>query len=113
MQRKGCLSHLSRGGGGIQRIQSAPTLYISSQEYDNLQGQTRADKLSKLKSTLLAQQNTFVHHAQLNQSSVRASFRVAQLIASSGKPFTDGEFVKKCLDAVAKEMCPEKKDVFH
>ncbi|XP_037553998.1 general transcription factor II-I repeat domain-containing protein 2-like [Nematolebias whitei] len=73
----------------------------------------RADKLSKLKSGLLAQQNTFVHQAQLNQSSVRASFRVAQLIASSGKPFTDGEFVKKCMNAVAEEVCPEKKDVFN
>ncbi|XP_033991047.1 general transcription factor II-I repeat domain-containing protein 2-like [Trematomus bernacchii] len=73
----------------------------------------RADKLSKLKSGLLAQQNTFVRQAQLNQSSVRASFRVAQLIASSGKPFTDGEFVKKCLNAVAEEVCPEKKDVFN
>ncbi|KAK9526369.1 hypothetical protein VZT92_015074 [Zoarces viviparus] len=51
--------------------------------------------------------------AQLNQSSVRASFRVAQLIASSGKPFTDGEFDKKCMNAVAKEVCPEKEDVFN
>ncbi|ROT71300.1 general transcription factor II-I repeat domain-containing protein 2-like [Penaeus vannamei] len=73
----------------------------------------RADKLSKLKSGLLAQQNTFVRQFQLNQSSVRASFRVAQLIASSGKPFTDGEFVKKCMNAVAEEVCPEKKDVFN
>lgn len=70
----------------------------------------REDKLSKLKSGLLAQQYTFVRQAQLNQSSVRASFRVAQLIASSGKPFTDGEFVKKCLNAVVEEVCPEKKD---
>jgi len=76
--------------------------------YDNLQGQMRADKLSKLKSGLLAQHNTFVRQAQLNQSSVRASFRVAELVASSGKPFTDGEFVKTCLNAVAEEVCPEK-----
>ncbi|KAK9527903.1 hypothetical protein VZT92_014420 [Zoarces viviparus] len=82
-------------------------------KYDSLQGQMRADKLSKLKSGLSAQQNTFVRQAQLNQSSVRASFRVAQLIASSGKPFTDGEFVKKCMNAVAKEVCPEKEDVFN
>ncbi|XP_037779397.1 general transcription factor II-I repeat domain-containing protein 2-like [Penaeus monodon] len=82
-------------------------------KYDSLQGQIRADKLSKLKSGLLAQQNTFVRQAQLNQSSVRASFRVAQLTASSSKPFTDGEFDKKCMNAVAEEVCPEKKDVFN
>ena len=72
----------------------------------------QADKLSKLKSGLLAQQNTSVYQAQLNQSSVRASFQVVQLLASSDKPFADGEFVKKCLKAVAEEVCPEKKDVF-
>lgn len=72
-----------------------------------------ADKLSKLKSGLLTQQNTFVRQAQLNQSSDRASFRVAQLIASSGKPFTDGEFVKKRMNAVLEEVCPNKKDVFN
>ena len=66
-------------------------------EYDRLQGQMRADKPS----------NTCVLQAQLNHSSVRASFRVAQLLASSGKPFTDGELVK-CLNAVTEVLCPEK-----
>ena len=49
----------------------------------------------------------------MNQSAVRASFQIAQLIASSGKPFTDGEFVKKCMNAVVEEVCPEKKDLFN
>lgn len=87
--------------------------YESKDKYDSLQGQMRTDKLSKLKSGLSTQQNTFVRQAQLNQSSVLASFRVAHLIASSGKPFTDGEFVKKCLIAVTEEVCPDKKDVFN
>ncbi|KAG7508139.1 hypothetical protein JOB18_003976 [Solea senegalensis] len=33
--------------------------------------------------------------------------------ASCGKPFTEGEFVKKCLNVVVEEVCPEKKDVFN
>ena len=82
-------------------------------KYDRLPGQMRADKLSKLKIVLLAEQNIFVRQTQVNQSAVRASFRIAQLIASSRKPFTDGEFVKKCMNAVAEEVCPEKKDVFN
>ena len=45
---------------------------------------------------------------QVNQSAVRASFWIAQLIASSGKPFIDGEFVKKCMNAVVEEVCPKK-----
>ena len=80
-------------------------------KYDSLQGQMRADKLSKPKIGLLSQQNIFVRQTQVNQSAVRASFRIAQLIASSGKTFTDGEFVKKCMSAVVEEVCPEKKYV--
>ena len=81
--------------------------------YDCLQGKMRADKISNLKTGLVAQQSTFVSLAQINQSSVQASFRVAQLIAISGKPFTDGEFVKKCMNAMVEELCPEKRDVFN
>ncbi|TWW54118.1 hypothetical protein D4764_0104710 [Takifugu flavidus] len=73
----------------------------------------RTDKLSKRTSGPLAQQNTFGRQAQLNQASVGASFQAAPLIASSRKPFTDGEFVKKCINAVAEVVCPEKKDVFN
>ena len=46
-------------------------------KYDSLQGQIRADKLSKLKIGLLAQQNIFIRQTQVNQSAVQASFRVA------------------------------------
>ncbi len=83
------------------------------EKYASLQGQMRADKVSKLKSVLSAQQNMFVRQTQLNQSSVRASFQVAKLIATSGRPFSDGEFVKKCMNAVAEEVCPDKKDVLN
>ena len=39
---------------------------------------------------------------------MRASFYVAQFIGESGRPFTDGEFVKKCLIKVVQEKCPDK-----
>ena len=32
-----------------------------------------------------------------NASAIRASFRASQIIAEEGRPFTDGEFVKKSL----------------
>ena len=72
-----------------------------------------AEKLPKLKIGLFAQQNIFVRQTQVSQSAVRASFRIAQLTESSGKLFTDGEFVKKCMSDVVEEVCPEKKDVFN
>ncbi|KAM8967123.1 general transcription factor II-I repeat domain-containing protein 2-like [Pelodytes ibericus] len=81
-------------------------------KYDCLVGEVRKDKILKLKNTLTTQQNTFVKQKQLNISSLRASFQVAKLIARTGRPFVEGEFVKECLLSVAKEMCPEKADLF-
>ncbi|XP_070256829.1 general transcription factor II-I repeat domain-containing protein 2-like [Myotis yumanensis] len=81
-------------------------------KYDCLVGEVRKDKILKLKNTLTTQQNTFVKEKQLNISSLQASFHVAKLIACTGRPFVEGEFVKECLLSVAKEMCPEKADLF-
>ncbi|KAM8960711.1 general transcription factor II-I repeat domain-containing protein 2-like [Pelodytes ibericus] len=81
-------------------------------KYDCLVGEVRKDKILKLKNTLTTQKNTFVKQKQLNISSLRASFQVAMLIARTGRPFVEGEFVKECLLSVAKEMCPEKADLF-
>ncbi|XP_069481480.1 general transcription factor II-I repeat domain-containing protein 2-like [Ambystoma mexicanum] len=81
-------------------------------KYNCLVGEVRKDKILKLKNTLTAQQNTFVKQKQLNISSLRARFQVAKLTARTGRPFVEGEFVKECLLSVAKEMCPEKADLF-
>ena len=45
-------------------------------------------------------------------STVRASYRVAQLIAKESKSFSDGEFVKKYMLHVIDEICPENKCLF-
>uniref|UniRef100_A0A5F8GNQ2 HAT C-terminal dimerisation domain-containing protein n=1 Tax=Monodelphis domestica TaxID=13616 RepID=A0A5F8GNQ2_MONDO len=84
----------------------------NTDKYDCLVGDVRKDKILKLKNTLTTQQNTFVKYKQLNISSLRASFQVAKLIVCTGRPFMEGEFVKECLLSVAKEMCPEKADLF-
>ncbi|XP_077179280.1 general transcription factor II-I repeat domain-containing protein 2-like [Paroedura picta] len=81
-------------------------------KYDCLVGEVRKDKILKLKTTLTTQQNTFVKQKQLNISALQASFQVAKLIACTGRPFVEGEFVKECLLSVAKVMCPEKTDLF-
>lgn len=41
-----------------------------------------------------------------------ASYRVAYLAATNLKPFSEAEFVKDCMLAVADEVCPEKKSLF-
>jgi hypothetical protein len=45
-------------------------------------------------------------------SALRASYRVAHLLAKESKPLSDGELVRKCLQHTMYEICPEKKTVF-
>ena len=42
-----------------------------------------------------------------NEKTVRRSFLIAQRIAQTMKPYSEGDFVKKCLTDVAEEMCPK------
>ena len=49
-----------------------------------------------------------VNLQDVSKSAVRASFSVTQFIVESGRPFTDREFVKKCLTKVVQETYPDK-----
>ena len=40
-----------------------------------------------------------------NEKTVRCSFLIAQRIAQTMKPYSEGDFVKKCLADVVEEMC--------
>ena len=42
-----------------------------------------------------------------NEKTFRCSFLIAQRIAQTLKPYSEGDFVKKCLTDVAEEMCPK------
>ena len=50
----------------------------------------------------------FVNLQDVSQTAVRASFYVTKFTGESGRPFADGEFVKKCLIKVVQETCPDK-----
>jgi hypothetical protein len=80
------------------------------EKYDLFQGQVRTDKSKSLQRALLDQQNIFKSQVNQNLAVVRASFHVAELIAQEGRPFTDGEFVKRCFMSMTEELFPEKKE---
>jgi len=44
----------------------------------------------------------------LKSNVVCVSYKVSHFIAIEGKCFKDGEFVKKCINAVIEELIPEK-----
>lgn len=77
-----------------------------------LAGESRKIKISNLKLLLKNQQSTFKIVADTSESAVRASYRVAEIIAKHGRPFTDSELVKECVLAMVEEVCPEQKKMF-
>ena len=81
-------------------------------EFDQFKCQFRQNKVDSLKKSLEAQQNVFKKCKDQNSSLVKASLHISHLIAKHNKPFTDGEFIKKCILVAVDEICPEKKNFF-
>ncbi|XP_045538423.1 general transcription factor II-I repeat domain-containing protein 2A-like [Papilio machaon] len=77
-----------------------------------LVGDVRKQKINALKLSVKNQQNVFKIQVQSNESNIRASLRVAEILAKSGRPFTDSELVKECAIIMAEEVCPDQKRMF-
>ncbi|KAL4083803.1 hypothetical protein QTP88_029119 [Uroleucon formosanum] len=69
-------------------------------KFDTLTGDLRQIKINNFKSSLTNQQNSFKLQHNQNESGVRASFVVAEMIAKCNRPFNDSEFIKKCMTCV-------------
>ncbi|KAJ4447050.1 hypothetical protein ANN_09039 [Periplaneta americana] len=73
---------------------------------ENLSGFTRKKAVEELKSRLNSE-NLPSSSGVSRISLVRASYKICEIIATTSKLFTGGEFVNGCLIAVAKGICPE------
>ena len=56
----------------------------------------------EIQSSRSAQQHTFTKIVEQNEKSAIASYVIAEKIARSARPFSDGEFVRECMKEVAK-----------
>ena len=83
-----------------------------AEEYAKYQGDERANRVANLKTCLLRQQNVFKKATKENNAAVEVSYVVSEMIAKAGKPFTEGEFIKKCILQAASIVCPEKEGQF-
>ena len=72
-------------------------------EFKQLSGEVCNQEIATLKRNLSHQQSVFENLQDVSKSAVRASFYVAQFMGESGRPFTDPEFVKKCLIKIRQE----------
>lgn len=81
-------------------------------DYLKFDKEVKQSKLQELKSQLRTQQKMFGSALQQPFNIVKASYSVSFLIAKKMKTFSDGEFVKECLEAVAKDIVPDKSKLF-
>ena len=88
--------------------------YVSrhSSAYEKYQNEFRQDKVKELTKVLRGQQMVLSKVSLQQQSVVKASYLVAEIIAKKSKPFANGEFIKECIVRVADVICPEKKETF-
>ena len=75
--------------------------------YGKLKGRNIELKVEQLKEQLKSQRLMFQKMHTDNEKIVRCSFLTAQRIAQTMKPYSEGDFEKKCLTEVEEELCPK------
>ncbi|XP_062422358.1 general transcription factor II-I repeat domain-containing protein 2-like [Pungitius pungitius] len=78
----------------------------------NMDMEQRLQKAEELKRGLKSRQALFKKAKSQGQAAVKASFILAEEIAKSARPFTEGDFIKNCMIKVCDEVCPEKRQLF-
>lgn len=81
-------------------------------DYRHLIEELREQMVTKLKGELVKQQGIIQKPVLDNKSVVKASYVISLNIAQRLKPFSDGEFVKKCIIEAAEILTPDKKNLF-
>ena len=90
--------------------------------FDNYTREKREQQFNKLKcilpikilnnliplDNLIKQQNILLRPNVLQFNSTIASYEIAKLIVENSKTFSDGEFIKKCINKIIDIICPEK-----
>ena len=77
--------------------------------FDVVEGQDRVNKLEEMTKSLKKQQGVFTRYMKDPELVTKRSFKICESIAEKGKSFSDGEFIKSCLDIFSDFVCPEKK----
>ena len=76
--------------------------------YHKLEGQLRLDKLESLKREVAGQQSLMKTRFYSSDRATNFSFLISRAIAKSGRPFSEGQLIKDCLQIYCAEACLEK-----
>ena len=76
-------------------------------KYADFTGKSRLEKITKLKSSFKSQTSLMGKQNSETEKSVKASYDICYELAKHMKPFTEGDFIKKCMLLGAENVCPE------
>ena len=81
---------------------------IINNTYDKLIGRQQEDKVSLLKSKLSNQQSLMAKPTADTKNAAQACFHASNLLSKELKAFSDGKFMKECMDILVENICPEE-----
>ena len=73
---------------------------------ENLSENNRMKQITAVRESLQKRQMMISRACLSQELATHASFVVVYKLAKHNKPFSDGEFVKECMDATVKTICP-------
>ncbi|XP_070595014.1 general transcription factor II-I repeat domain-containing protein 2-like [Erythrolamprus reginae] len=81
-------------------------------KYKHMDIQQKLKKVEEFKNSLKIKQLISRKAKSQSEAALKASFIVTEEIAKSGRPFTEGEFLKSCMIKVCEVLCPDQKQAF-
>ncbi len=96
----------------LRRHYETSPKHTDKEKYKNMDTKQKLQKVEELKRSLKSQQAMFTKAKSQSMAAVKASLIVAEEVAKSARPFTEGEFVKHCMIKVCDAVCPEKRQLF-
>ena len=70
-------------------------------------GDVQTARIESLRRSLTHQQNIFSRTSTDFKTACEVNYEIVLIIAKSGRPFTDGDFVKQCMITASEKLCPE------
>ncbi|XP_058025772.1 general transcription factor II-I repeat domain-containing protein 2-like [Ahaetulla prasina] len=81
-------------------------------KYKHMDIQQKLKKVEEFKKVLMIKERLSRKAKSQSEAALKASFIVTEEIAKSGRPFTEGEFLKHCMIKVCDVLCPDQKQAF-
>ncbi|KAL3861607.1 hypothetical protein ACJMK2_007632 [Sinanodonta woodiana] len=92
----------------VAKVSNIKRHYVTKhRDFHNVVGDERTARIESLRRSLNRQQNIFSKQSADFNAACEVSYEISLMIAKSGRPFTDGDFVKQCMIAASEELFPE------